>query len=190
MFKRVLSKKLYLSVIGVLLVSLLIAGSSFALNTESYKEGFSFGEAYQDEILNNINIVMAKAPENNIDMEQAVRYAIESEDLYNMILPEKVEWMKGVSDGSGIPYQDILVFNTVDRMITGFMGECTTFMAHGKALASGSGTIIAKNRDLGSQTLSEIGLHQAAKHPKGAVYKAAYIDIPETEKTYKDMEWV
>jgi hypothetical protein len=75
MFKRVLSKKLYLSVIGVLLVSLLIAGSSFALNTESYKEGFSFGEAYQDEILNNINIVMAKAPENNIDMEQAVRYA-------------------------------------------------------------------------------------------------------------------
>ena len=185
MFKRALSKRLYLSVIGVLFVSLLIAGSSFALNTESYKEGFSFGEVYQDEILNNINIVMAKAPGNNIDMEQAVRYARESEDLYNMILPEKIEWMKGVSDGSGIPYQDILVFNTVDRMITGFMGECTTFMAHGKALASGSGTIIAKNRDLGSQTLSEIGLHQAAKHPKGAVYKAAYIDIPETEKTYK-----
>ena len=182
---RSTSEKFCRVVVSLTIVGLLIAGSAFALETASYREGFDFGRQYQAEVRENIGLLLQKGGENKTDMAQMLGHARESEKLYKEILPEKVEWMRGVSDGSGVAYDHILVFNTVDRMITGFVGECTTFMAHGKALASGKGTVIAKNRDLGSQTLSEIGLHQAATHPKGAIYKAAYIDIPQAEKTYK-----
>jgi dipeptidase len=170
---------------GILLVlSLFAAGSVFALGTGNYEDGLVFGKAYKNEIMQNVAELQKHAVENNRNPERLNQYARETESLYQSALPEKIEWMKGVAAGSGIPYQDILVFNTADRMITGFVGECTTFVAHGKALAGG-GSVIAKNRDLGFQTLIEIGIHQAATHPKGAVYKAAYIDIPDVEKTYK-----
>jgi dipeptidase len=74
---------------------------------------------------------------------------------------------------------------TAANFIKGFQGECTTVMAQGKALKAGKGSLIAKNRDLGTNTLSEVGLHQAAEHPKRAIYRAAYIDIPNVSKTYK-----
>ena len=176
-----------LSVMSSIFIFLLctFSGFSFALETPIYQEGVDFGRNYQTEIRQNIDRIFGKAATTQADMEQIRQYAFESEALYKEILPEKVEWIKGVSDGSGISYVDLLIFNSVDRMVTGFTGECTTFMAHGKALASGKGTIITKNRDLGSQTLSEIGYHEAATHPKGAIYKAAYIDIPNVGKTNK-----
>lgn len=178
-------RKSHVWLIAVLFTfSFMVSGSALALDTENYKEGFLFGKAYKSEMMQNIGELKKKAAENNRSSVKLLDYARNIESLYHSVLPEKIEWMKGLSDGSGIPYEDILVFNTADRMITGFVGECTTFAAHGKAVAGG-GTIIAKNRDLGFQTLIEIGVHQAATHPKGAVYKAAYIDIPQTEKTCK-----
>lgn len=172
-------------ILSVALVSCLLVSSVFALETASYREGLAFGQHYKAEVENNIAFLLTQAHENEVDLDQMIAYARRSEKLYKHILPEKVAWMQGVAEGSGIPYEHILAFNTVDKMITGFVGECTTFMAHGKALASGKGTIITKNRDLGSQTLSEVALHQAATYPEGAVYKAAYIDIPQVEQTYK-----
>ncbi|MDM8524014.1 C45 family autoproteolytic acyltransferase/hydrolase [Desulfococcaceae bacterium HSG8] len=166
------------------LLSFVITSPVFALGTENYEQGFRFGQAYKNEIMTNIRELQDKAVENKRDPGKLISYARRTENLYESVLPEKIEWMKGVADGSGIPYEDVLVFNTADRMITGFVGECTTFIAHGKAV-TGGGSIIAKNRDLGFQTLIEIGLHQGATHPKGAVYKAAYIDIPQSEATYK-----
>ena len=183
--KHAFFKRFSLAICSVVLVSFFAAASVFALTTESYNEGLAFGKAYKAEIINNIAQLKAESQKTQVGFEQALRYAKETEQLYNSILPQKVEWMQGLADGSGIPYEDILVFNTVDKMLTGFVGECTTFIANGKALASGSGSVIAKNRDVGLHTLSEIGLHQAATHPKDSLYKAAYIDIPEVEQTYK-----
>ena len=184
MFRR--NSKLYGTIVlSIVLLSCVLSGSVFALGTESYREGLTFGQHYKAEVQNNIAFLLMQAHENDADLEQMAAYARQSEALYKQILPEKVAWMQGVAEGSGIPYEHILMFNTVDKMLTGFIGECTTFMAHGKALASGKGTVITKNRDLGSQTLSEIGLHQAATHPEGAIYQAAYIDIPESQQTYK-----
>ncbi|MBI9083538.1 MAG: C69 family dipeptidase [Desulfobacterales bacterium] len=177
--------KLPLVVYSIISMLLLFSTSSFAIETESYEKGLIFGQQYQSEIRQNIDMMLKKAKETRADMQQITRYALESESLYKEILPGKVEWIQGVADGSGVAYEILMVFNSVDRMATGFIGECTTFMAHGKALASGKGVVITKNRDLGSQTLSEIGLHEAAVHPKGAIYEAAYIDIPEAEKTNK-----
>lgn len=169
---------------AVLCGLLLLAGPGLA-GTGNYQQGLEFGKSYQAEIAKNIQELEDLAEKNGRDEKVITAYAREMEALYAQILPEKIEWMKGVAKGSGIAYSDILVFNTADRLITGFVGECTTFMAHGTALADGKGSLIAKNRDLGFQTLIEIGLHQARTYPKGAAYKAAYIDIEQAEATYK-----
>ena len=177
--------QLSVMIINIVLMLAVSGGMSLALETTGYKDGLTFGQKYHAEIQQNINMMLEKAKETRADMAQVTQYALKAESLYREILPEKVEWIEGVAEGSGISYEHLLIFNSVDRMLTGFIGECTTFMAHGKALAAGKGTIITKNRDLGSQTLSEIGYHEAAVHPKGALYKAAYIDIPDVEKTNK-----
>jgi len=102
------------------------------------------------------------------DFSRVFALAKENETLLATILPEKLEWMHGVADGSRIRYDDILIYNTADRLMTGFVGECTTFIAQGNVLASGGGSLIAKNRDLGPNE----------------IYKAAYIDIPQAPRTY------
>jgi dipeptidase len=169
--------------IAFLLLS--FGGVSYSAETKSYAEGFSFGQSHHAAIEGNINAMLERARDKHVDMQPVIKSALESEALYKEILPEKVDWLKGVAAGSGVAYQNLLVFNANNRMATGFSGECTTFMAQGKALASGKGTIITKNRDLGTKTLSEVDCREAATHPRGAVYKAAYINIPEQEKTCK-----
>lgn len=175
----------FVMVTGFVSMLALSSGIALALESQSYQDGLKFGKQYHAEVRQNIDMMLEKSKESNADMAQITRYAMKSEELYKEILPEKVAWIQGVAAGSGVSYENLLIFNSVDRMVTGFIGECTTFMAHGKALGAGKGTIITKNRDLGSQTLSEIGYHEAAAHPKGALYKAAYIDIPNVEKTNK-----
>jgi dipeptidase len=159
--------------------------TAWALGSASYSAGLEFGKQYGVQIMQNISGLKETATQRGLDYERLLAYARKSATLYQSILPEKMEWMAGVSQGAQIPYADLLIFNTVDRGIKGFQGECTTVMAQGKALKGGTGSIIVKNRDLGTNTLSEIGLHQAAQLPKDAVYRAAYIDIPNVAQTYK-----
>jgi dipeptidase len=183
MSKHFFTHRVWMAAALIILLSFPLA--AIAAATGNYEQGFSFGKDYRDQIFSNIDELKKLAIENNRNPKAISAYAADTETLYKEILPEKIEWIRGVSDGSGIPYADILVFNTADRMVTGFVGECTTFMANGKAMAGGRGTVIAKNRDLGFQTLIEIGVHQAATYPEGAVYRAAYIDIPQAATTYK-----
>ena len=172
----------------LLIVSIFILsgfGSVCASPSSSFEAGKKFGKQYSALIIQNIHNLKKTSAHNDLDFDKLVTYAKEVETLYRSILPEKLQWVKGAADGCGIPYLDLLIFNVADRGIKGFQGECTTVMAQGKALTAGKGTIIVKNRDLGTNTLSEIGLHQAAELPKNAVYRAAYIDIPNVTRTYK-----
>jgi len=162
-----------------------VFGSAWASTSTSYQAGEKFGKQYSTLIIQNINNLKKISAHRGIEYGKLVAYAKQTESLYRSILPEKIDWIKGVADGCGIPYMDVLIFNTADRGIKGFQGECTTVMAQGRALKAGRGTIIVKNRDLGTNTLSEIGLHHAAELPKNAVYRAAYIDIPNVSRTYK-----
>jgi dipeptidase len=124
------------------------------------------------------------AQNRGVDYASVLAAARRREVLALQVLPEKVEWMRGVADGSGIPYEDILVYNTADRLMTGFVGECTTFLANGKVLAAGAGSIISKNRDLGPTTISEVAKEVGREHASTEMYKAAYIDIPQASRTY------
>ncbi|MCF7934796.1 MAG: C69 family dipeptidase [Synergistales bacterium] len=168
----------------VAVFSLMLAGSA-ALAASAFQEGLAFGQENAATIRSNLDQMQQKAAENDGDYRKALKAARDSEEIYQKILPSKVEWMKGVAEGAGVSYQDLLIFNTVDRAYAGYEGECTTFIAHGSVLASGKGSIIAKNRDLGANTLSEVAMHQASNFADDAIYKAAYIDIPQVDHTYK-----
>lgn len=175
----------YLIMLFTLIIALSLTSFIFAQGTQDYQEGFDFGSKYKEQIIQNIEEMKNKAIENNIDLQELDHKSQEIEKFYQEVLPHKLDWIKGVVASTGIAYDEILLFNTFDKKIVGFEGECTTFLAQGKALASGKGTVIVKNRDQGATALCEISVQQEATYPKGEAYKAAYIDIPQVDKTYK-----
>ncbi|SDE38391.1 C69 family dipeptidase [Sporomusa acidovorans] len=166
-------------------IVLLISATAFAAAHNSYQDGLEFGRLNSAAIQSNIDALKKMADEHTINMTTVMEQAYQDEELYNKIMPDKVQWMHGVAEGANLPYEKLLVLNSVDRNITGFQGECTTFMAQGSALKGSKGTIISKNRDQSAATLSEIGLQEKARHSSDEVYQAAYIDIPQVIETYK-----
>ncbi|MBP2664203.1 MAG: secernin-3 [Firmicutes bacterium] len=164
---------------------LLFSATTFAAQNSSYQDGIEFGRVHSVAIQSNVAALEKMADPNKVDMAAVMAQAYQDEELYKKVVPDKVSWMRGVAEGAKLPYDRVLVLNSVDRNITGFQGECTTFMAQGTALKSGKGTIISKNRDQSAATLSEIGLQEKSRHTSDEVYQAAYIDIPQVTETYK-----
>ena len=164
---------------------LLFSATTFAAQNSSYQDGIEFGRVHSVAIQSNVAALEKMADPNKVDMAAVMAQAYQDEELYKKVIPDKVSWMRGVAEGAQLSYDRVLVLNSVDRNITGFQGECTTFMAQGTALKSGKGTIISKNRDQSAATLSEIGLQEKSRHTSDEVYQAAYIDIPQVTETYK-----
>ncbi|MBF8982859.1 C69 family dipeptidase [Lutibacter sp. B2] len=186
--KKVLSRmrgKSYLVLMFALLLVFALSSFVFAQEAQDYKLGFDFGSKYKSEIIQNIAEMNQRAVENHIDLKAVTEESKNAEKAYEDMLPEKTQWMKGVADSTGISYDQIFLFNTFDKKIVGFEGECTTFLGNGKALADGKGTMITKNRDQGATALCEVSVNEASRNPQGSVYHAAYIDIPQVEETYK-----
>lgn len=167
--------------------SLIFSSSSIALasSANSYNEGLQFGKEYKIKVIKNLEDMKKVAKSNNINLATVYKNVSSTEKLYEEILPEKLEWIKGVSDSTGIPYNDLLVFNTFDKNIVGFEGECTTMLAQGNSLKDGKGTMIMKNRDQGATALCEVTVQASSDHASDAIYAAANIDIPQVSKTYK-----
>lgn len=183
-------KKLYLpKVFNGLFFALVLVFSFtsfvFAKESDSYNQGVNFGKEYKTQILQNLKDVKEKSKQNNVNYSDLKNKVVQTENIYKELLPEKLQWIKGISDSTGISYDDLLIFNTFDKNLVGFEGECTTFLAHGKALKDGQGTMVMKNRDVGATSLCEVAIEEAASHASDAIYEAAYIDVPQVNKTYK-----
>lgn len=173
---------LLLSLLMVIALFAPIAGQAKA--QDAYALGKEFGRNYQKEIQKNIDALYKAADEKAVDKETLHAHAEKSAALTEKLLPDKLSWVKGAAEGSGVPYKDMLVFNYSDKLVGGLYGECTTFMANGKYV-EGGGTLIAKNRDQSIQTLSEVTIEEAARHAEGDKHRAAYIEIPEMAETYR-----
>ncbi|WP_027623912.1 C69 family dipeptidase [Clostridium lundense] len=157
----------------------------FAKESDSYNQGVNFGKEYKTQILQNLKDMKEKSKQNNVNYSDLKNKVVQTENIYKELLPQKLQWIKGISDSTGISYDDLLIFNTFDKNLVGFEGECTTFLAHGKALKDGQGTMVMKNRDVGATSLCEVAIEEGASHANDAIYEAAYIDIPQANKTYK-----
>lgn len=169
----------------LLFVLLLTTGTALA-GQRDFDEGLAFGTSHGALLKNSVTRFLDEARTKGMDLPAMRAEARETESLFLEAVPAKVDWMKGTAQGSGVPYDDILLYNAIDeRYVTGKIGECTTFVANGKALAAGKGSLISKNRDLGRNTISEVAMEEDGKTAEGAVYRGAYIDIPAAEETYR-----
>jgi|AntAceMinimDraft_9_1070365.scaffolds.fasta_scaffold10487_1 dipeptidase len=168
-------------IIGLMLtfVSTTIASANYQ---NYFLEGYNHGATFQGNIKTTIDNFLAGLDSQEYSIDELRAKANEIENLYMEIIPEKIEWMKGVADSTLIDYNDILLFNCFDKL-TSTTAECTSFMAQGKATEEGV-TIIAKNRDLGADSINCVEL-QEHRYPGESSYQAAYIDISQVEETYK-----
>lgn len=164
---------------------LLLTGAALAGQAD-YNDGLAFGASHAVQLRANVGRFLDQAREKDMDIPAMRTAAGKAESLFLKAVPTKVDWMKGVAEGSNVPYDDILLYNAIDeRYVTGEIGECTTFVANGKALAAGTGSLISKNRDLGRNTISEVAMEEGGRPLEGEVYRAAYIDIPTVEETFR-----
>lgn len=154
----------------------------YANQQNYFLEGCNHGTVFQGNIQTTIDNFLVELDSKGYTIDELRVKAKEIEDLYTEVIPEKIEWMKGVADSTSIDYNDILLFNCFDKL-TSPTAECTSFMAQGEATKDGV-TIIAKNRDLGADSINCVELHEH-RYPGENSYQAAYIDIPQVEETYK-----
>ncbi len=163
----------------------LSASLAWALPGSSWSAGEEYGRNHAQAISRSVQDMLDAGKARGVAYQDVLEKAKRQEALYQEVLPHKVAWMQGAAQGAGVSYEDLLILNAAHRQMTGFVGECTTFMAHGTALQAGKGALIAKNRDLGSHTLSEVVVEEAREYEDAAVYRAAYIDIPQVKETYR-----
>jgi len=109
--------------------------------------GLQQGALLRSEIRHNLISFWNIARGWHCDKQEVVKSALKLEKLWS---PQRLEEIEGISDGSGLPYPELLAYNIYhDRA---FPEECTVMMAVGKASATGS-TVFLKNSDkVGSET--------------------------------------
>ena len=99
--------------IGVVLTALVLlgvaAGTLWAEVPSAYEEGWRFGVAYRSEVAGNLAVMHDASVARGIDRTAVLSAAREREALFREVLPAKVEWMRGVADGAGVPYEDVLL---------------------------------------------------------------------------------
>lgn len=168
-------------IIGLMLTSVLTT-IAYADYQNCFLEGYNHGTTFQGNIQTTVDNFLTELESQGYIIDELRAKAKEIENLYTEIIPEKIEWMKGVAVSTLIDYNDILLFNCFDKL-TSLTTECTSFLAQGEATKD-KVTIISKNRDLGSDSINCVELHEH-RYPGECIYRAAYIDIPQEEETYK-----
>lgn len=95
-----------------------------------YEMGYQHGVALKDKIWKNVNQFIYRVPAGAEERKKA--FLSQMETLCQLTPPEFLEEIRGVSDGSGIPYQDLLVLNLFPEMF-----HCSGITAHQTATVDG-----------------------------------------------------
>jgi len=114
----------------------------------AYEQGFMQGKALDRVILNNVNSVKSKLASDKVDIARYEEFVEKNADFMRRKHPDLIEEMRGIADGSGISFNDILMLNIPAYFMTGYFNqECSMIVARGKATMDGC-TYVIKNRDM------------------------------------------
>lgn len=114
----------------------------------SYEQGIIQGRALRETILHNIQEVRKKMKKDGVDSERYYRFVRRNAEFMEKNHLEIWEEMKGIAEGSGISFEDILMLNIPAYFMTQYLGqECSMIMARGRATSDGL-TYVIKNRDM------------------------------------------
>ncbi len=177
MFRR----KIFISLFLITFFLFLSLTASFA-ETNPFLDGYRHGIEHRLSIVKSLNDFYKAIELKGYDVDELLKIAGDIEQMYREVIPEKIGWMHGVAEGTGISYKDILLFNCFDKLASPTT-ECTSFLAQGSATRDGV-TLVAKNRDLGADSYNAVELVPHKIHTE-KTYRAAYINIPQVKETYK-----
>jgi hypothetical protein len=105
--------------------------------------GMQYGQFARDAITENVDQVWDWAVSEGMDLDEMVATALAAEQLMSV---DMVEELEGMSETSGVPYEDLLVLNVYNDGGSE-QRACTNFAAAGSGVANGQ-ALSSKNRDL------------------------------------------
>lgn len=123
-----------------------------------YEQGIQIGKALSPQITENIQAVkeLSHAVQKNPDYQHFIRQNL---SYLESRFPELVAEMKGIAEGSALPYEEIIELNIPSYFMTDqFAPECSMILARGTATEDGK-TYVIKNRDMRSP-VSQVLLHR------------------------------
>lgn len=113
-----------------------------------YEQGLQQGLQLREIILHNIGEVRKKMVSDHVDRIRYEAFVKRNAAFLERAHSDIFEEMKGISEGAGIPFEEILMLNIPAYFMTGYFNqECSMIMARGKATADGC-TYVIKNRDM------------------------------------------
>lgn len=115
----------------------------------AYDQGKAYGSKAKELIAKNIEVVKyIVTDQKNMDLDFYRTFVKKNADFIERDRPDTAEEMHGLADGSGIPYEDILLMNVQLFLHADLLtSDCSVVVAHGPATLDGK-TYMGKNRDI------------------------------------------
>ena len=120
---------------------------SLVLKGGAYEQGLQQGRALKEAIAKNA--MYAKHLVEKVANHSSYKKFLHDNMSYMQAnFPELEEEIKGLADGSMVPYEDLVTLNVPAYFMTEYFSqECSMILARGKATADGK-TYVIKNRDM------------------------------------------
>lgn len=130
-----------------------------------YEQGLQQGICFCSLIQENINNIRSSLETEPLNMGKYQEMTERNAEFLKSRYPNQWEEMKGIADGAGAPFEDILMINVPTYfMKNSFSQDCSMLLARGNATMDGL-TYLIKNRDM------EMTVHQVSveyKYPNGS----------------------
>ncbi len=113
-----------------------------------YEQGFSEGQQLKEIIAGNVELVKEKMAKDHMDTDRYKEFVKRNLEFMERCHQDIYDEIKGISDGSGIPFEDIVYLNIPAYFMKEYFNqECSMLMVRGKATCDGN-TYVIKNRDM------------------------------------------
>ena len=113
-----------------------------------YEQGVQQGEQLRKIILRNVQVVKASLEKNHMNTQRYQDFVRRNLGFMETRHLDIYDEMRGIADGSGIPFDDIVCLNIPAYFMDEYFNqECSMLMVRGKATVDGN-TYVIKNRDM------------------------------------------
>lgn len=122
--------------------------SVLSVKGSPYEQGYTHGSELKEMIGRNLQCVSEKLKESRCDLQKYEDFIRQNLDMMKKNEPSLVEEMKGIADGAGLPFEEIVKLNIPAYFMTQYFNqECSMILARKNATADGC-TYVVKNRDM------------------------------------------
>ena len=113
-----------------------------------YEQGVQEGKELREIIEKNVALVRERMERDSLNNDRYRKFVERNLGFMERCHQDLYQEMKGISDGSGISFEDIIYLNIPAYFMSEYFNqECSMLMVRGKATVDGN-TYVIKNRDM------------------------------------------